>query len=63
VEEISFDAPDRSGEAVRLSCYLLDLCLFVRNANGLLQIEIDDNYVRDRLSEVMSKTDLRKYIL
>jgi hypothetical protein len=30
---------------------------------GLLQIEIDDNYVRDRLSEVMSKTDLRKYIL
>mgnify|MGYP003706390777 CR=1 FL=1 len=41
VEEISFDAPDKSGET----------------------ITITGDYVRERVSEMMLNSDLRKYIL
>ena len=41
VEEISFDAPDKSGETVTIT----------------------GDYVRERVSEMMLNSDLRKYIL
>lgn len=41
VEDISFDAPDRSGET----------------------ITVDDAYVRDKVSDMLMNSDLRKYIL
>lgn len=41
MEEISFDAPDKSGE----------------------KVEITDEYVKKRVSDLLLTSDLRKYIL